>query len=111
MCGAKFHGLFALELNRVNGDDALGASQTSTLNGVGTDSANTHNGDCVTRLHFGRVHRRTPASHNATAQEADLVKWQIVVNLDATGFVHHGVMSEGSEQAHQAQFLTTSVVT
>ena len=107
----KFHGLFPLELNGVDSNDALRTSQTSTLDGVGTNSAHTNNRNRVARLDLSCVHSRTPTGHHATAQEADLVKWQIVIDLDATGFIHHSVMGEGSEQAHQTKFLPTSVVT
>ena len=110
MSRSKLHGFFAFELNRVNSDDALCPSQSGTLNGIRTNSADTYDSHSVPRTHLRSVNRRAPARDHAAAEQTNFVKRKIIINLDATGFVDHSVMGESTQQAHQTQFLTPSVM-
>ena len=110
MSRSKLHGFFAFELNRVNSDDALCPRQSGTLNGIRTNPADTYDSHGVPRANLRSVNRRAPAGDHTAAEQTNFVKRKIIINLDATGFVDHSVMGESTQQAHQTQFLTPSVM-
>src|SRR5580700_7850942 len=79
---AEFHGLLALVLQRVDGDDVLSAGVTGALHGVDPDAADAVDRDRVARGDLRRVDRRTPAGGHPAADQYRLVQWQVVVDLD-----------------------------
>ena len=101
MRGAELHRLLALELDRVDGDDPLGAGELGALDGVGADAADTDDGDRVAGLDLGGVDRRAPAGDDAAAEQAGPLERHVLVDLDAARLVDDGVMGERAEQAHR----------
>src|SRR5580700_10451062 len=79
---AELHGLLALVLQRVDGDDVLRAGVTRALHGVDPDAADAVDRDRVARADVGCVDGRTPAGGHAAADEYGLVQRQVVVDLD-----------------------------
>ena len=99
---AEFHGLLALVLQRVDGDDVLRAGVTGALHGVDPDAADAVDRDRVARRDLGRVNGRTPAGGHAAADQYGLVQRQVVVDLDRRVLMDHPVLAEGAEDAHGA---------
>ena len=111
MSCTEFHCLFALEFDRVDSDDALGTGELCALNCVRTDTAHADNNNGVTRSNICCIHSRTPTGDNTATEQACLVERNILFDLDARCFVHHCVMSEGSEHAHEREVFALCVVT
>ena len=101
----------ALELDRVDGDDALGTGQRRTLHGVRADPADADHDDRLAGAHLGRVHGRAPTRHHSAAEEAGRLERDLGMDLDAARLVDHCALGERAEQAHDAEVLSTGVVT
>ena len=110
MGGAELHGLLPLVLDRVDGEDVLGAGQPGALDRVGADAADADHDDGVAGLHVGRVDGGAPSGDHAAAEQAGLVERDVLVDLDAAGLVDDRVVGERAEQAHQAEVLALGVV-
>jgi hypothetical protein len=82
----------------------------STLDGAGADAAHADDRHDVTRGDLAGVHRRAPAGDHTATEQAGLVEGDVLLDLDAACLVHHGLVGEGAEQAHQVQILALRVV-
>ena len=80
--GAHLHGLLALELDRVDGDDVASAGVGRTLDGVDADTADAHDDHGLAGVDLGGVDRRAPAGADAATDKAGLLERQILGNLD-----------------------------
>ena len=74
MGGPELHGLLALVLERVDGEDPLGAGQAGALDGIGADAAHAHHDHVVAGLHLRRHRPTSPAGDDATAEKAGPVE-------------------------------------
>ena len=108
--GAEGGGELALQLDRVDGEDHLGAGETGALHGRGADAADADHRDVIARPHVGGVDGRAPAGRDAAPDEAGLVERDVVEDLHARRLVDHRVRGEGAEADHGRDVLATGVV-
>src|SRR5262249_23741163 len=74
------------------------------------DATDADHGDDVTGSRLGGVDGRAPAGDDTAAEQAGPVERDVLVDLDAAGLVHHRVVGERAEQAHEADVLALGVV-
>ena len=65
---------------------------------VAADATAADHGDRVAGLHLSGIHGRTPTGDDAATQQAGLVERDLLLDLDAAGLVHHGVMRERAQR-------------
>ncbi|CDZ87968.1 hypothetical protein RHRU231_360088 [Rhodococcus ruber] len=101
--------LVALELDRVDRDDVLGALVPGALDGVHAHTAGADDDHGVTELDVGRVDGRSPAGGHAAADERGLVERDVLADLHARVDVDHDVRREGAEVGERADALAAGV--
>ena len=111
MGGSEHLRHLALELDRVDGHDALRTRQRGALHGVRADPADTDHDDGLAGTHLRRVHGGAPAGHDPAAEQAGRLEWDLGMDLDAARLVHDGPLGERAEQAHDAEVLAAGVMT
>ena len=79
---AELHRLLALDLDRIDGDNALGARHRRALDGVHADAAAAHDDDGVPGSDVAALGRRTPTGRHTTRHQAHGLEWQVGVDLD-----------------------------
>src|SRR5690242_12492905 len=100
--GAEFHGLLALVLQRVDGDDVLGAGVAGALDRVDADAADAEDRHRVAGGDVRGVHGGAPPGRHAAADQHCLFQRQVVVDLDDRGLADRAVLAEGPDHAHGA---------
>src|SRR6266852_2632133 len=99
---AEFHGLLALVLQRIDGDDVLRAGVAGALHRVDADPADAVDRDRVAGGDVRGVHGGAPPGRHAATHEHGLVQGQVVVDLDGRGLADHAVLAECPDHAHGA---------
>ena len=104
--------LGALDLGRLEVDSDNGASTGvhGTLDGAGTNTTTTDNGDDVTGTYVAAINGRAEAGRDTTGDKGSGA--QVVPRLDANqrSLVHDDVLGEGSELGHAVEVLAVERV-
>src|SRR6266480_4072257 len=99
---AELHRLLPLVLQRIDGDDVLGAGVAGALHRVDADAADAVDRHRVAGRDVRGVHGGAPAGRHAAANQHGLLQREVVVDLDGRGLADHAVLAEGPDHAHGA---------
>ena len=103
--GPELHGLLALPLHRVDGEDVPCTREHSSLESGDTDTTDADDRDIFTRLHVRTVGGRAVTGGNTATHQAGDLERDLWIDLHHRGLVDHHVWRERTEQGHRVDVL------
>src|SRR5205814_3743307 len=107
--GAELPGHRELRLQRIDGDDALGAGDARTLDHRESDAAATEYRDAGAGLHFGGVEDGADAGGDAAADERRTLEWDLRIHLDEVFGRDGGVLGHRAAAGEDVERLASRV--